>query len=225
MNASNFTKVREAGSSHKWRPRRGWRPSSTHLLVALAAVAAFGLNIAILQDRDAVVRVAVADGPLEPGSSFDGSDVRLVEVNADFEGLSYLLTADEVSAHTGWLVARPVGDGHVIDKTILVPGEIASGNSAMAIPVGVEHAAGGVFKAGDRVDVISVAGGQAEFVLRNAAVVRAPPADRGGFGSVGGYYVVVEVTSEQALTLALAMSEGSLEVLQATPGIGEPDGA
>lgn len=224
MKVATFTDVREAGTSQTKRQRRGWRPTSTHLLIGLAAVAAFVLNIAILQDQDAVVEVTVADGSLESGAIFNGSDVRLVEINADFEGLDSLLTSDEVVERTGWVLTRPVADGQVIDRSVLVPAETASGNSAMALPVGVEHAAGGVFVAGDHVDVISVVDGVAEYVLRHAQVVRVPATESGGFGSVGSYYVVVEVAPDDALSVARAMSQGSIEVLQSSSEPGGADG-
>jgi hypothetical protein len=86
----------------------------------------------------------------------------------------------------------------------------------MSIPVSVEHAAGATVVIGDRVDVISIVGDVPAFVATDLEVVNIGEASQGGLAVSAPYHVVVAVDPEQALALARAIADGSLEVLRST---------
>ncbi len=86
----------------------------------------------------------------------------------------------------------------------------------MSIPVPSEHAAGATLVAGDRVDVISMVGEQPQFVASDLEVVSIADTTQDGLSGISPYHVVVAVSPEEALALARAISEGSLEILRAT---------
>jgi hypothetical protein len=69
---------------------------------------------------------------------------------------------------------------------------------------------------GDRVDVISMIGDEPVFVATDLEVVSIADATQTGLSAVGPYHVVVGVSQEQALALARAIADGSLEVLRST---------
>jgi Flp pilus assembly protein CpaB len=89
----------------------------------------------------------------------------------------------------------------------------------MSIPVKRENAAGGALSVGDRVDVITTATGQAQWVVAGVQVIGvAPSASSGGLTRdvTSGYYVVVEVDADQALALAGALGGEKIEVVRST---------
>jgi hypothetical protein len=80
----------------------------------------------------------------------------------------------------------------------------------------MEHAAGATVVVGDRVDVISIIGDAPTFVATDLEVVGVGEASQTGLTVAGPYHVVVAVDTEQALALAKAIAEGSVEVLRST---------
>lgn len=216
MAASPPTLLREAGSRRQTRRRFGRRLSATHVLIALAVILAFVLNLLVLNDRNATTLVAVADRPLPAGTTLDAGDVRLVPVDSSFEGLDGLLTETEIGDMEGWVLARTLGEGSLVDSTALMAPETATGMRTMSLPVSVEHAVGGAVVPGDRVDVISVDDGVASYVAADLVVVSVAEPSGGGIGGTGGFHIVVSVDADQALRLAEAMESGSVEVLRST---------
>jgi hypothetical protein len=210
------TLAREAGTSARAVRRVRRRPSGSHILIALAVVLAFGLNYLALQDRDATVQVAVAAVPLPEGAVFAASDARLVEIPADFEGLDNLVLADDLSAFQGRIVGRAVGAGDLIDAAALVEPGSHDGLRVMSIPVGIEHAAGAGVEAGDRVDVISVAEGVPQFVATDLEVVGVADLEAGRLSAAGSYFVIVAVEADEALAIAAAINQGSVEIIRST---------
>ena len=196
------------------RTRR--RLSSTHVLIALAAILAFVLNLLVLADRDGTVLVTVADRDLVAGSALSPSDLRLVPIRHDFEALDGLVTDEEIEDVTGWVLQRPVAAGALIDKPTLSAPETASGLRTMSVPVAQEHAAGGMLVAGDRVDVVTVDDGGARYVAIDLEVVAVAETATGGLAGSSGYHVVVAVSAREALELAEALDSGSIEILRAT---------
>jgi Flp pilus assembly protein CpaB len=97
----------------------------------------------------------------------------------------------------------------------LVDAGAEDGHRAMSIPIAIEHAAGARIVVGDRVDVITVVDGVAEFVATDLAVIAHAEPQAGGL-STGAYHVTVAVEEQEALALAEAIATGSLEVVRST---------
>lgn len=220
------TTTREAGTSQPARRSGRWRPSLSHILIGLAAILAFVLNLVVLQDQSSTVLVAVADGPIAQGTVFNLEDARFVPVAADFAGIDSLLTQSEASSSEGWIVDRPISEGSVIDAAAVVEPGAPSGLRSMSIPVNLEHAAGGAVRSGDRVDVIAVSDGRASYVISDVGVIAVADLNGDAFGAIGDYYVVVAVDAEQALALAEAMASGAVELVRSTgaPPVGNSNG-
>jgi Flp pilus assembly protein CpaB len=180
------------------------------------ALLAFGLNYLALQNRDATVLVAVADRPLFAGTPLQAEDFRLVPVATSFSGLDSLLTEGEIASREGWFLSRAVAAGAVIDEAALVEPGAPSGLRAMSIPIEIEHAAGGSIAPGDRIDVISTSGTEAVFVVSGVRVIAVADRSSAVLGGVGAYHIVVGVDARQALALADAIAEGSIEVIEST---------
>lgn len=195
--------------------------SVSHLLVAVAVVAAFVLNILALQDRSASTLVVVADGPVAAGSVLNTESVRLVPVDSSFTALGTLVTENDLSGYLGWVVQRAVPDGGLIDRASLVEPGAPAGKRSMSIPLEQSRAAGGSIAAGDLVDVISVVEGEAMYVVAGVEVVVVPSGGQAAFG-VLDYHIVVAVDERQALALAEAMDRGRIDVVRSTgaPSVG-----
>jgi Flp pilus assembly protein CpaB len=159
---------------------------------------AFGLNYLALQNRDAEVLVAVAVEPIAEGSVLTAEALTLVPIAADFEALDSLLVEGDIGEMVGMIFARSVPEGALIDIAALVDAGAEDGHRAMSIPIAIEHAAGARIVVGDRVDVITVVDGVAEFVATDL------------------YHVTVAVEEQEALALAEAIATGSLEVVRST---------
>lgn len=219
--------TREAGTSQPSRRRARRRISASHLLIALAVVLAFVLNILALRDRGASTLVAVADGPIPSGSVLVADMLEFAPIDADFAGIDSLVSSAGLADLLGSVVTRSIPAGGVLDRASLAPAGSVSGRRVMSLPVEEARAAGGSLSAGDRVDVIAVFDGVATYVVSGAEVVSVPdPASR-SFGG-GEHYVVVAVDADQALALAEAMAAGRIDVVRSTgaPAIGAvSDGA
>lgn len=206
---------REAGSSSPpVKPVRR-RPSLSHILIAVTVVLAFGLNYLALQNREAVVLVAVAAEPIAEGSLLTTELVRFVAVAADFEAMETLLVEDAITEMEGRIFARSIPSGGLIDAAALVDAGVEDGHRAMSIPIAIEHAVGARIVVGDRVDVITVVDGVATFVATDLAVIAHAEPEAGGL-STGAYHVTVAVDEEQALALAEAIDAGSLEIVRSS---------
>jgi Flp pilus assembly protein CpaB len=187
-----------------------------HILVALAAVLAFGLNFLALQSREATTLVVVADGAIAEGTALTADLVRTVPLPSDFEGLGHLIVGADLDRLHGWIVSRSVADGELVDRSIVIRPGANDGLRTMSIPVPVEHAVGATLVVSDRVDVISVIDGQPSFVAEDLEVVSIATSSQGGLSGVGPYHIVVAVTSDEALALAKAIDDGSIEVVRST---------
>ena len=223
MAVSHSSTMREAGTSQPARRRLSRRLSASHVLIAVVVILAFVLNLLVLQDRSSTVLVAVAEEPISVGSPFDTSSIRLVPIDARFEGLTALLHEGNLDEFEGHVFTKSVEAGSPVGIGSLGAKASVAGLRVMSLPVPVEHAAGGTLETGDSVDVISVGEPGAEFVATGLDVVGvAQPS--GGVGSIAGYHVVVAVTSSQALALAEAMDAGDIELLKATGALPLVDG-
>lgn len=224
MGIAPSPELREAGSPTPARRRSGRRPSATHVLIAVVVILAFVLNLLVLQDRGTTTLVAVAESPLTAGSPFDPSSVRLVPIDSSFEGLDALMTEDELSQGQGWVMARSVPAGGLIAVDDLADPGSASGLRSMSLPVPLEHAAGGSLVVGDLVDVISVVDGSARFIATGLEVISVSDPGAGSIGSTTAHHVTVAVQPGEALRLAEALDDASLELVRATGAGGIEEG-
>lgn len=208
--------AREAGTSAPATRSARYRPSLSHIAIALAAVLAFALNYLALQSRDATTLVAIAGTSIEGGSPLTSDSIRLVPLPADFEGLDHLVRESDLEGLEGWIVGRAVREGELIHRSLVIRPGAGDGLRTMSIPVPAEHAAGATLVIGDRVDVISMVGDEPVFVAADLEVVSIADTTQNGLSGVGPYHVVVGVSQEQALALARAIADGSLEVLRST---------
>lgn len=220
------TKVREAGSQQPARRRLGRPLSAAHILIAVVVILAFLLNLLVLQDRGATTLVAVADEPLPAGSAVDIQVFRLVPVDSSFEGLSELITEEELTQLDGWVLARAIPAGGLLDTTALVEPGSNSGLRSMSLPVPIEHAAGGNLVSGDRVDVIWVVDGEARFVASDLEVISVSERSSSAIATISAYHIVVSVEADEALDLARALESGTVEIVRSTGAgqIGERTG-
>ncbi len=216
MTTSPSVITREAGTSAPTARSARHRPSLSHIAIALAALLAFGLNFLALQNRDATSLVAIADAPIPEGAPFSSDLVRLVPIAADFEGIDHLIVEADLGGLEGWIVGRSVARDELIDRSIVIRPGARDGLRTMSIPVPVEHAAGATLVVGDRVDVISMLGEEPAFVAVDLEVVSIAETSQGALSGVGLYHVVVAVTSEDALALARAIDDGSIEIVRST---------
>jgi Flp pilus assembly protein CpaB len=177
---------------------------------------AFGLNYLALQDREATTLVAIANSPIAEGTPLEPGSVRLTSLPADFEGLQHLVVEDDVAGLEGWIAARSLAEGEPIGRSDLIRPGAGDGLRTMSIPVPVEHAAGATMVIGDRVDVISMVGDAPAFVATDLEVVGIGEPSQTGLAVAGPYHVVVAVDPDEALALARALADGSLEVLRST---------
>jgi Flp pilus assembly protein CpaB len=173
------------------------------------------INIAVLRDRREMTAVAVARGQMESADQVTGDMVRWVEVPADSplaEGL-----VDESLLAGGLVATRPIAAGEPLTARALAREVTGEGLRAMSVPVAREHAAGGVLRPGDRVDVIDVVDGEPTYVVTNAEVLSVASVSTGSLGAdPGQFHVVVAVDDRQALGLAGALADDKLEVVRST---------
>lgn len=216
MTVSPSTATREAGTSQPARRRARRRPSLSHVLIVLAAVAAFVLNYLALQDRDQSVMVAVADRAVSGGSPLSLDDIRFVPIESGFEAVDSLLSEPAFADREGWVATRPIGEGELIALGDLIEPGVRGDLRSMSLPIAVEHAAGGILMTGDRVDVISVTDGVPSYVVADVEVISVPADTGSSIGGFGDYHVVVAVDDQQALRLAAALDSGSLEIVRST---------
>jgi Flp pilus assembly protein CpaB len=208
--------AREAGTSAPATRSARYRPSLSHMAIALAAVLAFALNYLALQSRDATTLVAIADRSIAGGSPLDSDSIRLVPLPADFEGIDQLVGESDLEHLEGWIVGDSVREGELIHRSLVIRPGAGDGLRTMSIPVPAEHAAGATLVVGDRVDVISIIGDEPVFVATDLEVVSIADTTQAGLAGGGPYHVVVGVSRDQALALARAIADGSLEVLRST---------
>ncbi len=217
MAATPSVRTREAGTS---KPiRRSWRGriGLSHVLIAVTAILAFFLNFLALQNRDETVMVVVAGGNIAQGSPLSSEVVRLEPIPATFSGIDNLLTEDRLDDMVGAVASRALTEGQLLDDSAFVLPGSDTGLRSMSIPVALEHAAGGFLRVGDRVDVISVVDGSARFVGTDLEVLEIP--DQSSNGRLSGsnaFHVVVGVNPDEALDLAAAIDNGSVELIRST---------
>ena len=153
----------------------------SHILIALTAVLAFGLNYLALRGRDATVLVAVAAEAIAEGSELTGDHVPVGPCTGRLRCLSGLVTDVELESLEGRVASRSFEEGALLDESALIAGGVEDGLRTMSIPLAVEHAVGARIVVGDRVDVITVSDGVAR--IRRVGLARGLSRRAGGLGA------------------------------------------
>lgn len=211
------------------RPRRSLlsRFSTAHGLMALSALLTFVLVVTATKGSDAHLRVAAASTDLPAGARVTREALREVEVPADGALGRATVRWDQIGV--GDLVtAHPIAAGELLRPSDLVAAGVGVTQlRAMSVPVKRERAVGGTLRVGDRVDVVDVVDGTAQWIVTGAQVIAvpAPPSSRGLARDVGAlYHVVVEVDADQALALAEALTHDTVSVVRSTGAPPPPAG-
>ena len=197
--------------------RRPWRRlSAAHLLMVVAAVLAFTVNLLVLRSRDDTVPVVAVAAPVAAGEVVNAAHFKMADVDISPEILANLYRWDEVASLTGQVAARALAPGELVGPGALVESAAPSGLRSMSIPLDPARAVGGELVAGDRIDLIRVDEAGASYILEDTAVLAVADPDRGGLGVSGDFHLVIAVTREQALAVAAAVDAGSLQVVKST---------
>ena len=168
--------------------------------------------------------VAVAAESLTAGSILGPSSVEWVPIDADFKGIAGMMTEADASSLEGLVLGQPITEGSPLMRSSLLPPGSGQGLRTISVPIGVEHAAGASLRVGDRVDVISVIEGEPRFIASDLEVVELADTNRGTLSAAGPNYVLLAVTAEQALALAGAIDDGSIEIVRSTGAAPIEDG-
>lgn len=205
-------------------PRRPFwaRVSAGQLLMVLAALAAFVLNINVIRSQDAVAMVAVAADDLMPGVELDVGMLEFVAMDAENPVVERLITDNGLEGVVGKILTSRVMAGEFVSAAMLADRASESNLRAMTVPVDATHAGGGsLIGVGDFVDLIAVTDGVARYVVAGARVLEVPAGETGGLVGATGYFVVIGVDADTALAVAEALQADSLEIVLAT-GAPEP---
>ncbi|SRR5688572_15039558 len=197
----------------RWR-----RPSLGHLAVALAAILAFVANMAFLRSRDDMTPVVVAARPIQAGETVEAEDLTTTEVRADAGIIATLLTS--VEGLEGRVARRSLAAGELVGAADLLTAASLGGLASMSVPTDEAHAAGGMIRVGDRVDLIDVDGvGRADFVVRNVPVIAVSSEGSGAFVGSDQGYVVLGLEPSATLAVAEAIADGRVDIV-VTTGVG-----
>lgn len=197
------------------RPLRS-RIALGHLVMVLAGILAFLLVLAVLRNRAETVEIAVTDVAIEAGAGLERSAIRYATIgDADADLLNGFLTPDEVDQALveGWVAVRTVAVGVPLRPSDFRREDAASGLRAMSVPVGTTHAVNGAIVPGDRIDIIVVDRGTAGYVATDVEVIGVGAAPT---SASGGFALTVAVDDATSLRLALAISDGAIQVVRAT---------
>ena len=193
-------------SSGRKARRRTWlsrRVTLAHVAPVLLGMTAVVLVLAGLRDSASTVSIAVADHAIAIGQSVTSADVRWVVVHrGDGQVVGGLIEPARLGGD--WVADVPIPQGAPIAAAELSLAADASGLGAMSIEISPARADGGALHAGDRVDVISVASGQAVYVATGLLVLAVGSGTSGVLGGTqdGSYFVTVAIDSATALRVA-----------------------
>jgi Flp pilus assembly protein CpaB len=208
------------GGEEPSRRRALHRWSIGHLAVAVAAILAFVANLAFLRSRDDATAVVAAARPIQAGQVVERGDLTTTMLRADAGILATLLSSPD--GLEGRVARRALGEGELVGAGDLLSGPAPGGLASMAVPIDPAHAAGGVIRVGDRVDVVDVDDeGVAGFVVRDVPVLAVSDSPTGALAGVGREHLVLGLEAEEVLALAAAIADGEVDVIVTT---GSADG-
>ncbi|MGI8683575.1 MAG: hypothetical protein ACR2MO_00470 [Acidimicrobiales bacterium] len=192
--------------------------SMAHGLMVLSGLLAFFLIAAVVGDRSKVVVVAAAQGDIAAGMTVGPDLVKPARLPADSDLVGRLAPLDEVQRGK-WVAGRTISAGDPIRRSDLVRAGEQMGLRSMSIPVARENAVGGALRVGDRVDVIDVVEGHSAFVVTGVQVTKVSTSSVSGGLTRGvdrDFFVVVQVSADQALALAGALADAKVDVVRST---------
>ena len=172
--------------------------------------------------------VAVASQPIAAGQTVTLADIRWIAVHRG-DGL----IADGLVGSGGfngiWVANVNIPAGSTIASAELSPQSASSGLGSMSIQLPPARADGGGLRPGDRVDVISVASGQAIYVATDLLVLGVDTDSGGVLGGVqdSSYFVTVAVDPATALRIAAAQgvsASGTGTQVELIKAASEPSG-
>lgn len=185
--------------------------------MVLSALLAFVLVLVVLRDRGATITLGVAAADIDAGSRITGAQVRYVESPLVEAGLvDTFLDSEELNdaIAAGWMAATDIPAGRALTDSAFRPEPGPTVERLMSLPVPASNAAGGSIHAGDRVDVIFVASGRAEYAATDVEVIEIS-IPSGGLGGREGLIVTVAVDAATSLRLAAALG-GDVHLVRAT---------
>ncbi len=193
-----------------------------HVVMVLAALFAFVLNLAVLRGDDATVDVAVAASDLRPGTALSHGHIERIPAPTDELLTVRFVTADEIEDAVGKLTVRPITAGQPILLSDLLAVDTIDGLRAMSVPIEPSRAVAGQLRPGDLVDVVLVTDGVATYVATALEVLAVPSSDTNALGARSGYSPTLAVDATQALRIAAALDTGEVHVIRST-GAGSPE--
>ncbi len=209
--------VRKEPAPAKRRPF--WsRMSIGQIVMIVAGLAAFVLNVNVIRAQEAVTMVAVATEDLVPGVEFDASMVEMVPIDAENPVIDRLMPEEALGSFEGKIVTSRVLEGEFVATADLADQAAHENLRAVTVRVDADHAGGGsLIERGDLIDIIAVEDGVARYVVTGAQVLRVPVQDSsGGLVSINDYFIVIAVDADTALSVAEALQSDSVEVVLAT---------
>ncbi len=220
MRANRPTRRRFAPS--RLRPQR---LTLAHGAMVIAGLATFVSVGRVLEDREATVSVLAVGTDTAAGTTTGELDVVSVAVDADLAFLGSFVEPGALPADLA--LVRPLVAGEPLLWRDLVTAGSPVLQRTVTIPVAAIVIEGLGLAVGDRIDVIAVprpVGGtvapvdSAGFVIVDAFVARVPasPAAEGLLAGRGEAYVTIEVSDVEALSLAWARLEGTVEIVRST---------
>lgn len=186
------------------------RLSLGHLAVALAALLAFVANVAFLRAQDDMVGVVALSRAVSAGSTVTAADLSMVEVAADGMVIQGLFRDSE--GVVGQVATRNLAVGSLVGQNDVLAHLAPPGMKTMAIPVSPAHAAGGLLRVGDMIDIVDVGAEGATHVVRGASVLAVPASDT-RLGSAGPDHVVIGVMDDDVLAIAQAIADGEVDIV------------
>lgn len=201
-------------------PRRPFwsRMSVGQIVMIVAGLAAFVLNVNVIRAQEATTMVAVAREDLIPGAPFDASMIDLVPIDAENPVVDRLVPEDALPSFDGMIVTSRILEGEFVSAADLAEEAADENLRAVTVQVDASHAGGGsLIGRGDMVDLIAVNDRVARYVVTGAEVLRVPPQETaGGLVATNDYYIVIAVDADAALAVAEALQADSVEVVLAT---------
>lgn len=193
------------------------RVSAGQVIMVMAALSAFVLNVNVIRSQEAVALVAVAAQDLVPGAELEASMLEFVEIDAENPVVERLVTDVGLESVLGRVVTNRVFAGEFVSAAVLSDRATDANLRAMTVPVDASHAGGGdLIARGDLVDIIAVSDGMASYVVTGAQVLDVPSAETGGLVGATDYFVVIAVDADTALAVAEALQAESLEIVLST---------
>jgi pilus assembly protein CpaB len=191
--------------------------SHRRLLAAVCTATAVATGLSVLAPSPpASTTVLAAARDLTAGRALELDDLRALELPPSAVPAGALRPGASI---LGRVVAGPVRRGEPLTDVRLVGAALLAALPApgqVALPVRIaDPAAVGLLRAGDRVDVLAAAEGQATAVVvaADALVVTVPDGDQGADPLAGGALVVLATSPDTARRIAQAAVTARLSVM------------